>query len=216
MRKVGVPKKRAKASAFSANQSPPKADSRWACGRWNRRAQSCPELLSLRAHVPPVAGLRRGERRRQRRYSEFGENRFAGLAQAGSAAAFPFPHQHRRRQVLDRRADGFEQGDLALSAAPRRAADQARRGRRRRRRGRSRRPSGRARRRRPRSSPPPCRRKCARASAPRRRPRACASRRRRRGRDAGRPRARRRRPAAPPTASRRRRCRRRARRLRAA
>src|SRR6516165_2754961 len=41
IRKVGVPKKRAKSSAFLPNQSPPKADSRWACGRWNLRTCSC-------------------------------------------------------------------------------------------------------------------------------------------------------------------------------
>ena len=36
-RKNGVPKKRAKASAFSANQSFPKAELRWRCGRWKRK-----------------------------------------------------------------------------------------------------------------------------------------------------------------------------------
>src|SRR5271154_5120255 len=40
IRNVGVPKKRAKSSAFLPNQSFPNADSRWACGRWNLRERS--------------------------------------------------------------------------------------------------------------------------------------------------------------------------------
>src|SRR5208337_592679 len=40
-RNVGVPKKRAKSSAFLPNQSLPKGESRCACGRWNRRTWFC-------------------------------------------------------------------------------------------------------------------------------------------------------------------------------
>src|SRR5262249_12076790 len=36
-RKTGVPKKRAKASAFSPNQPSPKTGARCRCGRWKRR-----------------------------------------------------------------------------------------------------------------------------------------------------------------------------------
>src|SRR5882724_8806313 len=36
MRKVGVPKKRANASAFSPNQPEPKTGARWKCGEWKR------------------------------------------------------------------------------------------------------------------------------------------------------------------------------------
>jgi hypothetical protein len=38
-RKVGVPKNRANASAFSANQSSPNTDARCKCGTWKRVAR---------------------------------------------------------------------------------------------------------------------------------------------------------------------------------
>lgn len=36
-RKTGVPKNRANASAFKANQSPPNTEFRCVCGRWKRK-----------------------------------------------------------------------------------------------------------------------------------------------------------------------------------
>src|SRR5271165_4437149 len=61
-RNVGVPKKRAKSSAFLPNQSLPNGESRCACGRWKRRTWFCPSVDRPMLMNPSLAPANRTAR----------------------------------------------------------------------------------------------------------------------------------------------------------